>query len=50
VATDSSYLSVSKARSSAGGYHYLGNKHPDPDMPPKPTDPLPAMNGAVHVH
>jgi hypothetical protein len=50
VATDSLYLSVSKARSRAGGYHYLGNKRPNPELPPKPTDPLPEMNGAVHVH
>ena len=48
VSTDSSYLSVTKSRSRAGGYHYLGNKRPD--RPILPDDPLPMMNGPVHVH
>jgi hypothetical protein len=48
VSTDSSYLSVTKSCSRAGGYHYLGNKHPD--RPILPEDPLPMMNGPVHVH
>ena len=50
VATDSSYLSVSKARSRSGGYHYLGNKRANPELPPTDKDPLPVINGAVHVH
>lgn len=48
TSTDSSYLSVIKARSRAGGYHYLSNKRPE--RPILPTDPLPMMNGPVHVH
>jgi hypothetical protein len=48
VSTDSSYLSVTKSRSRIGGYHYLGNKRPD--RPILPEDPLPMMNGPVHVH
>ena len=49
VSTDSSYLSVTKSHSRAGGYHYLGNKCPD--RPIQPKDPLlPMMNGPVHVH
>jgi hypothetical protein len=48
VAADSSYLSVSKSRSRAGGYHYLTNKRPD--RPIQPEYPLPMMNGPVHVH
>jgi hypothetical protein len=48
VSTDSSYLSVTKSRSRAGGFHYLGNKRPD--RPIQPDDPLPIMNGPVHVH
>jgi hypothetical protein len=48
VSTNSSYLSVTKSRSRAGGYHYLANKRPD--RPILPEDPLPMMNGPVHVH
>jgi hypothetical protein len=48
IATDSSYLSETKSRSRAGGYHYLSNKHPS--RPILPDDPLPMMNGPVHVH
>ena len=50
IASDASYLSESKSRSRAGGYHYLSNKRPTPHLPPNPTDPLPMMNGPVHVH
>jgi hypothetical protein len=48
IATDSSYLSETKSRSRAGGYHYLSNLRPA--CPILPEDPLPMMNGPVHVH
>jgi hypothetical protein len=48
IATDSSYLSETKSPSRAGGYHYLSNLRPA--RPILPEDPLPMMNGPVHVH
>jgi hypothetical protein len=48
IATDSSYLSETKSRSRNGGYHYLSNLRPA--RPILPEDPLPMMNGPVHVH
>ena len=48
VTSDASYLSVLGARSRAGGYFYLSsNTGP---TAPKPDDPSPPFNGAVHVH
>ena len=41
VDSDASYLSESKARSAAGGYHYLSNK---------PGNGPPAHNGAITVY
>jgi hypothetical protein len=49
IESNASYLSESKARSCATGYHYLSNKPPNPDQPPAPTDPSPPMNGAIVV-
>ena len=46
IHSDSFYLSVSKARSRAGGIHYLS------DPPPNPQDPdnyTPLLNGIIHV-
>ena len=40
IHTDGSYLSAPKARSRAGGYHFLSNG--DTEDPP--------LNGAIHVH
>jgi hypothetical protein len=37
IESDASYLSETKARSRAAGYHYLSNKPPNPDQPPAPT-------------
>jgi hypothetical protein len=48
IATDSSYLSETKSRSHDGGYHYLSNLRPARLI--LPEDPLPMMNGPVHVH
>ena len=48
ISTDASYLSETKSRSRAAGYHYLSNFHPT--RPILPEDPLPMMNGPVHVH
>jgi hypothetical protein len=49
IESDASYLSETKARSRAAGYHYLSNKPPNPGQPPAPTDPSPPMNGAIIV-
>jgi hypothetical protein len=49
IESDASYLSETKARSPAAGYHYLSNKPPNPDQPPAPTDSSPPMNGAIVV-
>jgi hypothetical protein len=49
IESDALYLSETKARSRAAGYHYLSNKPPNPDQPPAPTDPSPPMNGAIVV-
>ena len=49
IESDASYLSKTKARSRAAGYHYLSNHPPHPDQPPAPTDPSPPMNGAIIV-
>ena len=46
VHSDASYLSFPKARSRAGGMHFLSNK------PPRPHDPKklePTLNGIVYV-
>jgi len=48
VTSDASYLSVSGARSRAGGYFYLSSK--TGPLAPKPDDPPPEFNGAIHVH
>jgi hypothetical protein len=42
VDSDASYLSESKSRSTAGGYHYMSNK-------PSPGNPTPPLNGAILV-
>jgi len=46
ISSDSSYLSVSKARSRVGGYHFLGNR-PDPSKPLAPQRLL--LNAPIHV-
>jgi len=48
VTSDASYLSVSEARSRAGGYFYLSSNIGP--TAPKPDDPPPPFNGAIHVH
>ena len=51
IDSDSSYLSETKSRSRAAGYHYLTNKRTTPkELPPQAKDPLPDMNAPVHVH
>ena len=47
VDSDTSYLSEPKACSRVGGYHYLSNL--PKNIPPKPDDPMPTMNGAILV-
>jgi hypothetical protein len=42
IDSDASYLSESKSRSTAGGYHYLSNK-------PSTAHPKPPLNGAILV-
>jgi hypothetical protein len=49
VSSDASYLTAPKARSRAAGYHYLSARPSDPTKPPRPTDPEPPSNGAIHV-
>jgi hypothetical protein len=47
IHTDASYLSESKARSRAGGYHYLSDT---PTFPIKSTDPLPKHNAPILIN
>jgi len=49
VDADASYLSETKARSRAAGYHFLSSQPTDPTKPPGPNDPLPPSNGAIAV-
>jgi hypothetical protein len=49
IESDASYLSETKARSRATGYHCLSSKPTNPNQPPAPTDPSPPMNGAIVV-
>jgi hypothetical protein len=44
--SDASYLCESKARSRAGGFHYLSDK---PTLPIKATDAEPTPNGPVNI-
>jgi hypothetical protein len=46
VDSDASYLSASKARSRAAGYHFLSSK---PVEPPDPNAPPPPTNGPITV-
>jgi hypothetical protein len=48
IHSDASYLSESKARSRAGGDHFLSSK--PSDKPPLPDSKPPPHNGAVHTH
>jgi hypothetical protein len=50
VHSDASYLSVSKARSRAGGLFFLSDKPKSSTIPPSPTSVPPPLNGAIHVH
>ena len=43
--TDASYLSERKARSRAGGFHFLSDK---PKLPIHHSDPSPPLNGAIY--
>jgi hypothetical protein len=47
--SDTSYLSVAKARLWAGGISFLSSPLADPTRVPEPTDPLPPTNGALHI-
>jgi len=49
IDSDSSYLSVPKARSRAAGYHFLSSRPSDPATAPKSSDPPPPPNGAIDV-
>jgi hypothetical protein len=49
IESDASYLSESKARSRAAGYHFLSAKPKDPTKPPQPNDSPPPANGAINV-
>jgi hypothetical protein len=44
--SDASYLCETKARSRAGGFHFLSNP---PNLPISPDDKPPPLNGPVHV-
>ena len=46
ISSDSSYLSVSKAYSRVGGYHFLGNR-PDPSKPLVPQHLI--CNAPIYV-
>jgi hypothetical protein len=50
IASDALYLTEPKARSRAGGLHYLTNHTPNPDQPLSPHDPLPPINSTIHIH
>ena len=49
VHSDASYLSETKARSRAGGYHFLSSKPADPSAKPDPNAIPPPLNGPIHV-
>lgn len=49
IDSDASYLSCSKARSRAAGYHFLSSHPKDPSKAPTPNEPAPPTNGAIHV-
>jgi hypothetical protein len=48
--SDASYLSESKARSRAGGFHYLTTCPSQNNVAPSPDALPPPINGAIHVH
>jgi hypothetical protein len=50
IESDASYLSKTKARSCATGFHYLSNNPPKtpPNCQP-PTNPSPPINGAIII-
>ena len=50
IECDASYLSETKARSRAAGYHYLSSAPADPTRQPTASDPPPPSNGAIHIH
>jgi Reverse transcriptase (RNA-dependent DNA polymerase) len=49
VESDASYLSLPKATSRVGGYHYLSSWPKNPGQAPTADEPPPPMNGAVNV-
>ena len=49
VDSDASYLSENKARSRAGGFHFLSNRPKHPDIAPTANDAPPPNNGPIHV-
>jgi hypothetical protein len=49
IESDASYLSETKARSRAAGYHYLSDHPDDPNKPPQPDDPPFTPNGPINV-
>jgi Reverse transcriptase (RNA-dependent DNA polymerase) len=49
VESDASYLSLPKATSRVGGYHYLSSKSSKPGVAPTHDKPMPPMNGAINV-
>ena len=46
VHSDTLYLSVTRARSRAGGHYFLSNRSPDPTKPPRTR---PWLNGTIHT-
>jgi hypothetical protein len=49
IESDASYLTATKARSRAAGYHYLSSRPANPDLTPDPSAPSPPSNGAIDV-
>jgi hypothetical protein len=49
IQSDASYLSERGARSRAGGHFHLTNNSTNPLARPKPDDPMPMQNGALHT-
>lgn len=49
VHSDASYLSESRARSRAAGYHFLSSRPNDPSAKIDPDATPPPFNGAIHV-
>jgi hypothetical protein len=49
IHSDASHLSEPRARSRAGGHHFLSSRPADPNRMPQPTDTMPPNNGPIYT-